>query len=614
MNRPTGAIGVARRALSLDRVSAGWRAYVLLALITLLAALPGVFGLPAMDRDESRFAQASKQMLETGDFITIREQDGLRNKKPAGIHWLQAGATAAFSSAQAKDIWSYRLPSLLGAMVAAALTFWAGWPLVGRKAALLGSALFASTLLLTTEAHLAKTDAILCAFTVLGMGALVRLWQVEGPKDRRSWALLFWAAMGAGFLIKGPVTPMVAFLCVGALVLWERRALWTRPLAGWAGPLLFVAMVLPWFIWVQIATDGAFLEGAVGKDLRDKIVGASEGHGGPPGFHLAHLPTHFFPATLLLIPAIVLTVRALRGKGTDAAMRSSGLRFLVSWALPTWLVFEILPTKLSHYVLPAYPAMALLCGWAAMRLIEGVRAPVSRAVSALVFAVGTAFLAFIAAPSGTRILKAEPASDFTQMTPEAVLAAWAPALSIPLTVLVVGTTLAIIALALAFTRRTAAMIGLAVAASVLIGGHIRGAFLPAQVWAQPTVTARAALAEVCALPDRDDLPAACADTPLPERVRAVGYAEPSLPFTTGTNTTIPPNTVLSVQDGNRVEPVTAFVVNLEDEIGPATLESLRAEARALGRCVTESTLHPALNYSNGDPVVFVALRIADCPQ
>lgn len=612
MSRQPGMFAITRRFLSLDRVSQGWRAYVLLALITFMAALPGVFLMPTMDRDEARFAQASKQMLETGDFITIREQHELRNKKPAGIHWLQAGATAAFSSTEAKQIWSYRLPSLIGAMAAAALTFWAGWPLIGRKAALMGSALFAATFLLTSEAHLGKTDAVLSAFTVLTLGALVRLWQAEPGTGTRGWALLFWGAMGAAFLIKGPVTPMVAALCILALVVWERRPSWTKPLAWWAGPALFVAMVLPWFIWVQLATDGAFLEGAVGKDLKDKIVGASEGHGGPPGYHLAHLPTHFFPATILLIPAIVLAVRALVGWGQDAAMRSPGLRFLVAWALPTWLVFEILPTKLSHYVLPAYPALALLCGWAALRLMEGVRAPVSRAISAVIFALGAGVLAFIASPYGTRLLKIEPASDFTQMDKQAVLDAWAPALNTPLKVLVVGATFALIALFLALTRRYAAMVGAAAAASVLIGGHVRGVFLPGQVWAQPTVTARLALAEACALPD--GFPPECDGRKPPERVRSVGYAEPSLAFTTGTNTTIPPETVMTLQEGNRIEPVTAFLINLESEEGPSTLASLRQEADALGRCVTASRQHPALNYSNGDPVVFVALRIEDCPR
>ena len=78
----------------LDQISRGVRGYVLLFLLTFIAAAPGVFNLAPLDRDESRFAQASKQMLETNDYLIIRNQDEQRNKKPAGIYWLQAASTA----------------------------------------------------------------------------------------------------------------------------------------------------------------------------------------------------------------------------------------------------------------------------------------------------------------------------------------------------------------------------------------------------------------------------------------------------------------------------------------------------------------------------------------
>lgn len=77
----------------LDRFSSGWKAWLILFLVTFTAAAPGVFNIPALDRDEARFAQASKQYIETGDYLIIRYQDEFRNKKPAGIHWLQSGST-----------------------------------------------------------------------------------------------------------------------------------------------------------------------------------------------------------------------------------------------------------------------------------------------------------------------------------------------------------------------------------------------------------------------------------------------------------------------------------------------------------------------------------------
>ena len=67
---------------------------LLLVLLSLALFLPGFASLQPMDRDEPRFAQATKQMLETGDFVAIRFQEEARNKKPVGVYWLQAGFVA----------------------------------------------------------------------------------------------------------------------------------------------------------------------------------------------------------------------------------------------------------------------------------------------------------------------------------------------------------------------------------------------------------------------------------------------------------------------------------------------------------------------------------------
>ncbi len=117
-----------RSDISLDgpfaRWSRGWRGPLLAAVLAMLAGLPGLLAMPPLDRDESRFAQATAQMLEQDDYVVIRFQDQPRFKKPVGIHWLQAASVAAFSDPEVRQIWAYRLPSLLGAMLAAAACAW----------------------------------------------------------------------------------------------------------------------------------------------------------------------------------------------------------------------------------------------------------------------------------------------------------------------------------------------------------------------------------------------------------------------------------------------------------------------------------------------------------
>ena len=74
------------------------RAVALLMLVTLLAFLPGFFQIPPVDRDEAYFAQATKQMIETGDYVDIRYQDDVRYRKPVGIYWLQAAVVKTASA------------------------------------------------------------------------------------------------------------------------------------------------------------------------------------------------------------------------------------------------------------------------------------------------------------------------------------------------------------------------------------------------------------------------------------------------------------------------------------------------------------------------------------
>src|SRR5262245_57142578 len=154
------------------------RAVAVLLLVALGGFLPGFFTIPPIDRDEARFAQATKQMLEGGDYVDIRFQDEVRYKKPVGIYWLQAAAVKTASALGFEraltTIWLYRLPSLAGAIGAVLLTYWAALALVSRRAAVLAALMMASCLLLGVERLIAKTDAMLLMTVVATMGALAR--------------------------------------------------------------------------------------------------------------------------------------------------------------------------------------------------------------------------------------------------------------------------------------------------------------------------------------------------------------------------------------------------------------------------------------------------------
>src|SRR5207245_3061722 len=115
------------------------RAVVFLMLCSIVLFVPGFVTIPAIDRDEARFAQATKQMVESGDFVDIRFQDDVRYKKPVGVYWLQAGVVQAGNalgvSQALTTIWLYRIPSLIGAIGAVLLTYWAALAFVTSRTA-----------------------------------------------------------------------------------------------------------------------------------------------------------------------------------------------------------------------------------------------------------------------------------------------------------------------------------------------------------------------------------------------------------------------------------------------------------------------------------------------
>lgn len=374
---PTGAPSRAARAL------AGWRGPALAAVVAGLAGLPGLLAVPPLDRDESRFAQASAQMLERGDPVNIRFQGEPRNKKPVGIHWLQAASVALTSSTAAREIAAYRWPSLAGAMLAAAACAWGMAAFVGPEEAALAGVLLAACTLLSTEAFIAKTDAVLCGATTLALAALGRRYAAArgGSAGPRAALPALWAGIALATLDKGPVGPMVAGLALLALWAADRDAAWMRRLA-WGRGLAFTALVCgPWAVAVTVATDGAFWTGAVGGDLAPKLAGGHQGHGAPPGVHALLAPLLFFPATLLL-PGGAVSAWKRR--------REPGVRFALAWLLPSWIVFELLPTKLPHYPLPMYGALAWLC---VLGLPDGTGRQARRTGAALAAAAALVFTA-----------------------------------------------------------------------------------------------------------------------------------------------------------------------------------------------------------------------------
>ena len=368
---------------------------IVLSLLMLAMALPGISTLPVIDRDEARYAVASIQMAESGDLVSIRFQDDARNKKPAGSYWAQTAMIKLFSKPGERKIWVQRIPSVIAALIAVLATYWAGLPILGRRGAFISAAFLAVSGLVVFEAHMAKTDALLLASSALMLVSLVYLRQGGG----RSFALLFWISIGLAAMIKGPVIPALAILTLLPLWIWERKdktaaqdmlspqePSWMRKLLYWPGPILCLLIILPWSIMIWQATDGQFFKDALGGDFGKKLVGAQEKHGGLPGYYLGLMSFTFWPGVLFLLPGFAFALRAAKG-GDKSSPVLRGMRLLLCFALPFWAVLELVPTKLPNYLLPIYPALALMVGGAVITLLATREFKWSRPIGAVLFII-----------------------------------------------------------------------------------------------------------------------------------------------------------------------------------------------------------------------------------
>src|SRR2546423_2692765 len=299
------------------------RAVASLLLCAALLSLRVFSTLPPIDRDEARFAQATKQMVESGDFVDIRFQDDVRYKKPVGVYWLQAIAVETASKlglprAQLR-IWLYRIPSLIGAIGAVLLTYWTALAFVTRRGAALAALMMCSSVLLGAEARLAKTDAMLLLTVVAAMGAMARVylsWQRGEDPVHPSWSApaIFWTALAGGILLKGPLILMFVGLTILALAILDRSAAWLWRLRPVWGLMWTLVLVLPWFVAIFWRAGEAFFSNSLGGDMLSKL-GAQESHGAPPGLYLLLFWVTFWPGAALAGVAAPAGLRGRPGAG-----------------------------------------------------------------------------------------------------------------------------------------------------------------------------------------------------------------------------------------------------------------------------------------------------------
>jgi len=325
------------------------------AFLGLYAA--GDWALPLVDRDEPRFAEASREMLERGDFIVPYFNDQVRFDKPPLIYWLQDACYKLFGTSE----FAARLPSgVCSALTTVIIAVW-GTQLYDARTGWRAAVIFGLCVQTIVHSHAAVADmAMIAATTASAWAGWNWLAACRKQEPTHVWWLAFWGLLAVGFLAKGPI----AWIPIG-MVGWSAAKLerGKRPGAfAWsAGVLLMLALVGIWGIPALIRTHGQYAAVGLGRHVVMRSVAPMQGHGAKtwrtyaatfPFYFITVWPS-FFPWSLWL-PAAAMELLTRRKQWRPEES------YMVTGIVLIFGIFTLSWTKLPHYTLPAFPLMALL--------------------------------------------------------------------------------------------------------------------------------------------------------------------------------------------------------------------------------------------------------------
>lgn len=362
------------------------RHLLLLVPLALVVFGANIGGYDVWPEDEPRFAQVSREMLRSGDYLVPRINGEVYLEKPPLLFWL-----TSLVSLPVGDVaeWSARVPSVVSDVIVVVLTYLLAARLFGPRVALWSALILLTCTRVDWQGRRGQIDMLLTACTTTQLYCLWR-WELE-RKTRFLLVLLF--ASTAGMLAKGP--PAIVFPLLYILVFyWGNRP--ARKQLHWVlGLLLVVALTALWYLPARMAAaegaEASIESGVAGNLFRNTVgrffLGVSKAQ--PPWYYLQTLPMDLMPWTLFLPYSIPWIWRHRRD--------NQQMRFLLCWVVPALIFFSICIGKRALYLLPIFPALAILLAISVLALMDSERVTWRRRTSYvwvfMLTALGAALLA-----------------------------------------------------------------------------------------------------------------------------------------------------------------------------------------------------------------------------
>jgi 4-amino-4-deoxy-L-arabinose transferase-like glycosyltransferase len=336
---------------------------VLLFFGSVLFHLAGTWSLPLIDRDEPRFAEASREMIQRADYIVPRFNNQLRLDKPPLAYWAQVASYRIFGESD----FGARFPSAIAAALTALVIVGWGYRIGAAAAGWWAAIIFTVSLQTFVHAKAAVADMWLVLFMTLAGWVGYELIQRPRSNQRRLW-WAFYLSLALGFLAKGPIA-WIPLLTVLTTIVLTRDWQLARHFKFLRGILLMVGVVALWGIPALIQTHGQFFAIGIGRHVIGRSLATMEGHGASSfGMYLLLLPFYFVTIFVSFLPwsiKLPWLIRQLRRK-KNAGISNPGYNgneidnYLLTGIAVIFVIFTLVSTKLPHYTLPAFPLLALL--------------------------------------------------------------------------------------------------------------------------------------------------------------------------------------------------------------------------------------------------------------
>jgi 4-amino-4-deoxy-L-arabinose transferase-like glycosyltransferase len=366
--------------------------------------LAGTWSLPLIDRDEPRFAEASREMIQRADYVVPYFNNRLRLDKPPLAYWAQVTSYRIFGESD----FSARFPSAIAAALIALVILAWGRQIGATSLGWWAAIIFTLSLQTFVHAKAAVADMWLVLFMTLAHWAGYELIcgkqtsnsdksragaQRPASNIQRRWWWIFYLSLAFGFLAKGPIA-WIPLLTVGATIILARDWQLARHFKFLRGILLMLAVVAVWGIPALICTHGEFFAIGIGRHVIGRSLATMEGHGPSSfGMYLLLLPFYFVTILISFFPWSIklpwLVRKLCRKKATIAEpgySRSEIDNYLLTGIAIIFVIFTLVATKLPHYTLPAFPLLALLLA----RHWQGVAAIRNRGSLFRAIAIGAA--------------------------------------------------------------------------------------------------------------------------------------------------------------------------------------------------------------------------------